>query len=321
MKKFTLVTTVFNEASRLNETIQDIEAQTVYPDEVIIVDAGSKDDTWDILQKWANASSITIRLFSEPGCNVAQGRNFAIQNSSNPLIVSTDFGCRYHKGWLESITKPFEDEEVKVVGGNYTVLEKDIVSEAAKANYILSSGYQYVLDESFIPSSRSIAYYKSVWEEIGKYPEELTLAGDDYKFGVDIKNKGYAIFLVQDAFVYWGRHDSFIGYKKEAFRYGLGDGEAGQNKRMFLSHIIETSLRYLLFLRIILLIVVPLHWIEMPVLILLLFGMRSYINAMKKWAIFRSSKYGIKSLIACFWSIELSRIGYIKGHIKGILNS
>ena len=112
MQKFTLVTTVFNEAARLNETIHDIEQQTQHPDQIVIVDAGSKDETIDILNHWSETSSIDILVIIKEGCNVAQGRNLAIENSRNELIVSTDFGCRYHPEWLRSITFPFENKEV-----------------------------------------------------------------------------------------------------------------------------------------------------------------------------------------------------------------
>ena len=320
MKKFTLVTTVFNEASRLKETIADIEAQSLHPDEIIIVDAGSNDNTLEILNQWSDNSSIEVKVVISQGANVAQGRNLAIKNASHELIVSTDFGCRYHPEWLRSIVTPFENDEVKVVGGNYTVLEEDIKTLSARANYILSSGYKYVLEDGFIPSSRSIAYYRTVWEEVGGYPEELTLAGDDYKYGLDVMEKGYSIFLVQEAYVYWGRHDKFIGYGKEAFRYGLGDGEAGQNKRNFFSHILETTFRYLLLLRLLAIPFLPISYFEIPVLVILLLGLRSYLFAFRKWLQFRSKKYNLKTLIACFWSIEISRIYYIRGHIKGMLN-
>ena len=54
-------------------------------------------------------------MFVLPGCNIAEGRNEAIKRAENELIVSTDFGCRYHKKWLESLVTPFDNPEVKVV--------------------------------------------------------------------------------------------------------------------------------------------------------------------------------------------------------------
>ncbi len=138
MKKFSLVTTVFNEASRLENSLNDIENQSVKPFEIIIVDAGSGDGTWELLNERKKTSTIPYILLQEKSCNVATGRNIAIKNASCDLIVSTDFGCRYHKNWLKSLITPFENPEIQVVGGAYTVNDDELDTIAARADYILS---------------------------------------------------------------------------------------------------------------------------------------------------------------------------------------
>ncbi|MBR2888156.1 MAG: glycosyltransferase, partial [Bacteroidales bacterium] len=56
VKKFTLVSTIFNEAKRLEQSLQEIERQTITPDEIIITDAGSTDGSIDILNAYAAKS-------------------------------------------------------------------------------------------------------------------------------------------------------------------------------------------------------------------------------------------------------------------------
>jgi glycosyltransferase involved in cell wall biosynthesis len=322
---FTLVSTVFNEQRRLKETINDIENQTVKPTEIIITDAGSSDGTYETLQAWAQSSSIDIHILQKKKCNVAAGRNFAIQHSKYDLIVSTDFGCRFHREWLASIVQPFADSSVKVVGGGFSVLEDKIRTPAARANYILTNGYNVQVDENFIPSSRSIAYYKNVWSEIGGYCEWLTLAADDLVFGKAIRTKGFKIHTVDKPYVYWGRHEETKGYAKEAFRYGLGDGEARVNQRNAISNAVELTLRYLLFTTVILALVnflipfVP-SWIFL-IAILLIPGLRSYIAAFKNWMRLRSGKYNFQIFLISLWLVELTRINYLKGYIKGFFYS
>ena len=62
-KPFTLVTTVFNEIKRLDQTIEDIENQTIKPDEILIADAGSTDGTLERLRNWKSESKIEIGVF------------------------------------------------------------------------------------------------------------------------------------------------------------------------------------------------------------------------------------------------------------------
>jgi glycosyltransferase involved in cell wall biosynthesis len=321
MKEFSLVSTVFNEVSRLLKTISDIEGQTLKPKEVIITDAGSTDGTYEELIRWSESSSIDIVILQKPKCNVAEGRNLAIKHARHNLIVSTDFGCRFHADWLKSVIAPFEKDGVNVVGGSYSVDESSQHSLAAKANFVITNGYRIVLDSDFIPSSRSIAYYKTVWESVGGYCEWLTLAADDLVFGKAIKAKGYEIVLVNKPYVQWGRHERARGYAKEAYRYGLGDGEARVNLRNFISNLGELLLRYLLFLSIILWILNLLssftNSLYFSVAILFFPGLRSYVRTLKYWWKLRSSKYNLFVLIYSFILIEMTRWNYLKGYLKG----
>lgn len=320
MPSFTLVSTTFNEINRLDNSIQDIENQKLRPDKIIIVDAGSTDGTFEKLLAWKETSRISIEVIKDPGCNVAKGRNQAISLSATDLIASTDFGCRYHPEWLRSIIGPFmDDPALEVVGGAFKVLEEDILNLAQKADYVLQNGYRLKIDEHFSVSSRSVAYKKYVWEQIGGYPEWLTLAADDTIFWRQIRKRNYRYRLIDKPYVYWMRHRNFKGFAKEAGRYGLGDGESGINFRTYISHIIETTLRYSLFVHV---LVVPFYYQHtlLPMLIFIpqLFGLRSYINAVKRWRVWRSEKIGFRVLLACFKMIELSRWQYIKGYTKGL---
>jgi glycosyltransferase involved in cell wall biosynthesis len=319
-KLFTLVTTVFNEIKRLDQTIEDIENQILKPDEILIADAGSTDGTLERLRIWKSQSKIEIVVFVIQGCNIAEGRNEAIKRAKHELIVSTDFGCRYKPNWLKSLIEPFEDEEVKVVGGAFEIIHDEVKTRAAKADYILQNGYPVVLDQYFSASSRSIAYYRNVWEEVGGYLEWLTLAADDTIFWRMIKAKKIRFVLVKEANVLWLRHKTFKAFGKEAFRYGLGDGESLINFANMRSHVFETICRYLFY---ILLAVSPLvlvsgSWLWLFALLPLSFGLRSYKNAFKNWK--HLKRFGLFNLIDAFRLIEISRLQYLKGYWKGWLN-
>lgn len=319
-KPFTLVTTVFNEIKRLDQTIADIEKQTVKPSEILIADAGSLDGTLERLQKWKEESAIRINVFVLQGCNIAEGRNEAIKRAENELIVSTDFGCRYHEKWLDSLVTPFENPDIRVVGGAFSILKDEVTTQAAKADFVLQNGYPVVLDQYFSASSRSIAYYRSVWSEVGGYLEWLTLAADDTIFWRMIKAKKIRYHLVPEPYVYWLRHKTFKAFSKEAFRYGLGDGESLINFGNMRSHVVESISRHAFFLVLLYSPLIVVSGLYPLVLILfpLSFGLRSYKNAWRNWAGL-PQHYGLPILFSSFWLIELSRYQYLKGYLKGWL--
>lgn len=320
MFSFTLVSTTLNEINRLDETITNLEKQSLHPNEIVITDGGSSDGTLEKLEQWSIQSNIAIKVLSQPGCNVAEGRNTAIHHASHDLIVSTDFGCTHEEDWLASLLKPFtEDKEIMVVGGTFSVEENKVKTLAAKADYILSNAYKPIVDEYYVITSRSIAYKKQVWKEIGGYPEWLTLAADDTSFWKLIQSKGFKYKIAREPKVFWLRHTKLKGFVKEAYRYGLGDGESRINQRNMLSTTLETLLRYSLIINVLL---VPFTFPELTYLaitlsLLQLVGLRSYVRAFRYWLNIRNRKYNVGVFFYSLYMIERLRISYIKGYVTG----
>ncbi|KQM79020.1 hypothetical protein ASE74_00085 [Pedobacter sp. Leaf216] len=325
--QISLVSTVFNESSRLEKTIADLESQTVKPSEIIITDAGSSDGTYEKLLEWRDTSNIPIIVLQKHRCNVAEGRNLAIRTAKYDIIASTDFGCRFTNKWLESITNPLLNPEVMVVGGSFSVIEADQNSLAAKAAYINNNGYNInVKAANFIPSSRSIAYRREVFDKIGGYCEWLTLAGDDFIFGLEVKASGYKILMVDEANVFWGRHVLPIGFLKEAGRYGLGEGEAKSNVSMLFKHLISLSFQVLFIVLLIFNITFyilekDVNIIAIVINLMLAIGFKSYISTFLNWLRFRSEKYNFKVLIFAFYQQQMIKYYYIKSYLKGYFNT
>ncbi|RME80789.1 MAG: glycosyltransferase family 2 protein, partial [Caldilineae bacterium] len=114
-----LVATVFNEGASIRKLLDSIVAQTLPPDEVVIVDGGSSDDT--VAQIQAYADRLPLRVLVEPGANISRGRNCAIAAARGDIIAVTDAGVRLEPTWLEEITRPLrEDPGVQVVSGFFT---------------------------------------------------------------------------------------------------------------------------------------------------------------------------------------------------------
>ncbi len=323
---FTLVSTVFNESHRLENSIEELKNQTLQPAEIIITDAGSTDGTYEMLLAWKERSDIPITIFQKNRCNVAEGRNIAIRAARYDLIASTDFGCRFHPEWLESIITPFNDPAIKAVGGAFAVMDADICTLPAKAAYLLFDGYKDAIHEDwFTPTSRSVAYYKEVFEAVGGYCEWLTLAADDTVFGRVAKKIGYRFHMVDKRYVYWGRHTTALAYAKEAFRYGLGDGEAHINGRSTLSKAIELVMRSLFGIGLCVLIpLILLHmlseawlWTLLPCVV----GFRSYFRHATIWFRLRSEKYTFVVFLYSFYLLEYTRYYYLKGYYKGYFHS
>jgi glycosyltransferase involved in cell wall biosynthesis len=221
----TLICTLKNEKISLKEFIDSLLCQSKIPDEIVIVDGGSTDGTIELINSYIKKGE-PIKLIIKDGSNIAQGRNIAIKNATNDIIVSTDAGCKLDKDWFKNITKPFqEDQQIDVVAGWY---EPDARS---KLESCIADIYYPKLEivqkniDSFLPSSRSVAFKKCCWEKVSGYPEWLYTA-EDTLFDLKLKKSDCNFYFAKDAVVYWRVRDSFKAFLKQKFLYAKGNGEA-----------------------------------------------------------------------------------------------
>jgi glycosyltransferase involved in cell wall biosynthesis len=231
-----LVSTVFNDREGLESFFLQMSAQTRHPSEIVIVDAGSKDGTWELLQaEMASERPWKLMVWQDMRCNVARGRNLAIERATHDLIASTDIGCDWDAPWLEELVSPLiNNPKIEIVVGSWGVREKDLVGDWARVEFGLR--WQW-LQTSSLPqtqsTSRSIAYRKSLWKRLGGYPEDLSFSSDDTTFDMLIKADGACASSAPIIRCYWRRHDTLRGFLKEQYRYFLGNGEARITGRHF----------------------------------------------------------------------------------------
>ena len=111
-----LIATVLNEGESIRQLLDSIIAQTRPPDEIVIVDGGSSDDTVAIMKGYSDR--LPLQVIALPGCNISAGRNCAIRAARGDIIAVTDAGVRLKDTWLDEISAPLlRDSGIDVVAG------------------------------------------------------------------------------------------------------------------------------------------------------------------------------------------------------------
>ena len=105
--KTSLILTVLNEADSLPTLLDSVAMQTVLPDEVVICDGGSYDNTVALLRA---ETRFPIRVIESHGANISRGRNLAIAAAQNEIIAVTDAGVRLDKCWMERLCEVWSEE-------------------------------------------------------------------------------------------------------------------------------------------------------------------------------------------------------------------
>ncbi len=247
MKYISFVTTVYNEENTISSLLESLFNQTRLPDEVIIVDGDSHDNTVKRIRNFLstlpkNKNLPKVHIISKP-CNRSEGRNLGIKMAKGEIIVLTDAGCILDKHWIERIIKPFTNNSVDAVAGYYAGRAQTIFQQCQIPYFLVMP--DQLNPKHFLPATRSMAIKKQVWEELGGFPEEYS-HNEDYVFAKKLKRMGKKIAFAGDAIVYWlpkkTVKDCFLMF----FRHAYGDAEA----RIFRPKVVILFIRYLFILSI-----------------------------------------------------------------------
>ncbi|MCY3831900.1 MAG: glycosyltransferase [Chloroflexi bacterium] len=234
-----LIATVLNEGDNIRSLFDSIKRGTRLPDEIVIVDGGSADDTLAIMQSYAD--ELPLRLFVEPGCNISQGRNRAIAEARGDIIAVTDAGVVLSEAWLEAITAPLLREPALNVVGGFFQADPHSAFEAALGAATLPLADE-IDSATFLPSSRSIAFRKSAAEAIGFYPEWLDFC-EDLVFDIRLRQYGGAFAFAPAALVYFRPRSGPRQFFRQYYLYARGDGKANLwLKRHLIRYLIYLAL-------------------------------------------------------------------------------
>lgn len=311
--KISFITTVFNEKKTIEKFLDSLFSQTKLPDEIIIVDGGSRDRTVSgikykvsSIKKKNKLNRIKFIILIKPG-NRSVGRNEAIKKAKGDIIVCSDSGNILDKKWLENITRPFKDKSIDVVAGYYKGLAKNVFQKCL-VPYVLVMPDK-VSSDNFLPATRSMAFTKAIWKKAGGFDERFS-HNEDYVFSNKLKEVGAKIVFAGNAIVNWIPRNSFKEAFVMFFRFAFGDAESG----ILRTSVLLLFARYFIGLYLIFLSI--LYKSPFPI-VLLLISLVIYII----WSVKKNYKYvGSKEAIKILPLLQLTAdVSVLSGTIIGVL--
>jgi glycosyltransferase involved in cell wall biosynthesis len=167
-----VIATVLDERHAIDRLLESVTVQLREQDELVVVDGGSHDGTYERLLEYASRDP-RVRVHSAPGSNIAAGRNLAVRAARHDLIACTDAGCRVAPRWLERLTEPFsasaeagfqESDRMMSTGAGMTEPDRAAltgtgVSESDRRAPGLAAGVPHVLARGALQRAQSLACY------------------------------------------------------------------------------------------------------------------------------------------------------------------
>jgi len=223
MTEVSVVTTVKNEAETLGAFVGSLLTQSRPADQIVVVDGGSTDGTLDLLATFQREEP-RLEVLRAPASSIAAGRNAAIAAAHGPLVAVADAGTVPDPNWLERLVQPLELDAALAVSSGYfrpggaTWFERCLTA-------VIAPHVDEVDPDTFLPSSRSIAFRREWWERVGGYPEWLRHC-EDLVFDLALKEAGASFAFTPDAVVEWRARRTLGRFFRQYFDYARGDGRA-----------------------------------------------------------------------------------------------
>ena len=312
MQPVSIVATVLNEAEDIERGVTSLLAQQPSATEVIVVDGGSTDGTWEWLAAMQQQDTRLVAIRDEtcslkfsPG-PVSRGRNVAITAARTAIIATADAGCTYSTDWLANLTAPLVagSAEYSLGGSCLDPINHTIWDVASAPFFSIKLGRD---EPTKSCTARSMAFTKALWQKIGGFPEAV-LVGEDTLFDFDARRLATPAFITNAKAIYYPRN-TFRAAFHQMGRYAVSDGKA----RVRTARLFRNAARCVLEL----LALASLRWTVIPLLVVL--ALESWYACHRDFKFLRP--FGLKAILARFvFSVAVPWV-VAANHIYGLFST
>lgn len=219
-----LIIAAFNAAPYIERALASVEQQTRPPDEVIVIDDGSTDETGGRAEAFASRSALNVITLRQSNKGLAATRNVGIQQARGELIGFLDaddviypefmertlHGIERHPDWAACFT------DRDVVDARGQVMAKDLDHPAFKRiqSRDVGDGFRELCDPGLFckivpgnPIPMTIIVRREAIDSIDGFDEALRFAEDRF-FLLKMVKRGWKFGFVDRPLGTWQRHDT-----------------------------------------------------------------------------------------------------------------
>lgn len=199
-----VIVPVWNEENTVLKTIFSL-LKLNYPKDklsIYIVDDGSSDNTWKVIQRFRRNKQIKLLQKENGGKHTAL--NYALEFIDSELVGCLDADSFVHPEALKRLTAKFVDKDMMAVTPSIIVHEpKGILQLMQKAEYLFGIFLRKVLSHLgaiYITPGPFSIFRREVFRKIGNYRHAYNT--EDMEMAMRMQKNGMKIGNVSNAFVY-----------------------------------------------------------------------------------------------------------------------
>lgn len=200
----TVIVPCYNEEKTVSLTVDSLLDMSYPVDKlrIIVVDDGSKDNTWNVMQKYKDNPRVEIHKKVNGGKHTAL--NFGLEHTTSELVGCLDADSSVHPEALKRIVTVFDNPKTMAVAPSIVVRDPKTITEyAQRAEYDMAHYNKKMLAFTegihVTPGPFSI-FRKKVFDDLGPYRKAHQT--EDQEIALRMHKHGYAIDHCPDAYVY-----------------------------------------------------------------------------------------------------------------------
>ncbi len=219
-----MIVPAYNEESVVARTISGILASSYRNLEVIVVDDGSHDNTFGVLQS-AFGTDPRVALIRIANGGKANALNVGLSRAKGEIIVALDADTQFNRDTIGRLVRWFADETVGAVAGNAKVGNRiNMITRWQALEYIVAQNLERralaALGTLTVVPGAVGAWRRSVLNELGGFRGD-TLA-EDQELTIAVQQAGYRVVFDSSAIAWTEAPATARALAKQRFRWAYG---------------------------------------------------------------------------------------------------
>ena len=220
---FSFIVPVYNRPEEIRELLESFcELDGPKTFEIVIVEDGSTMDSRLIVEHFSKTLNISYYVKNNTG--PGHSRNYGMDRARGHYFIILDSDCLLPKQYLTAVISALKENYVDCFGGpdtarhNFTPLQKSInfsMTAWMTTGGIRGGGKQV---NGYQPRSFNMGLSKEAYLASGGFGN--IHPGEDPDLSIRLKDMGYKLCLISEAFVYHKRRISFESFFVQVYKFG-----------------------------------------------------------------------------------------------------
>ena len=188
MPIISIIVPVYNAEKYLHRCVESILAQSFTDFELLLINDGSKDNSGEICEEYAEMDS-RIRVFHKKNGGASAARNYGLDKATGKYICFIDADDWVDKDYIESLL-PTEGEDLVVCSFMYETMQSFFLSNVVRDKINIETVLHLLLDHMAVCSPCCKIMRRDIIEENNIRFDVNVSAGEDMLFVCDYFSAG-----------------------------------------------------------------------------------------------------------------------------------